>query len=107
MQVEYSKKARKALKIWLEEENISVYRFAKLMKLTYPAGNNLINKTAIPKLQTAIKIEELTQGEVPCMLWKVESAPKKKMKDKNTNHTNKSKSHDTEKHSKTSSKGKR
>ncbi len=107
MQVQLHKKTKSLLRAWLELQNISVYRFAKLLKITYPAASNILNKLSVPKLDTAIKIEELTKGAVPCMSWKADLAPKDKVKNTKTNKPYNSKSHDAKKHTNTISKGSR
>ncbi len=103
----YNTRAKKALRDWLKTEKVTIYRLAKLLNMTYPICHQWVKKANIPNLSTAIKIEELTNGMVPCMLWKEESPAEKKVVKKNANASNKTNTHETSKQSKTSPKGKR
>jgi len=106
----YEVKARIALKIWLEANNISISMLAIKLNANLSGVWRWINGKYVPCLMTAIKLEELTNGAVACKLWKptpIQKLAKKKVVKKDAQSPNKSKSHETDKHSKTTPKGKR
>lgn len=113
MQVRFDKnyevKARIALKIWLEANNISVRMLSKKLEVNQSGVWRWYNGETFPHLLIALKLEEFTQGAVPCSLWKptpIEST-KKKVKSAHGDKPYSSKSQETKKHTSTISKGSR
>jgi len=106
----YEVKARIALRIWLEANNISVSMLAIKLNANLSGVWRWINGKYVPCLMTAIKLEELTNGVVACKHWKptpIQNLSKKEVEKKDAKSSNKPKSQDTNKHSKTTPKGKR
>lgn len=54
---------------WLCQNKISLYALAKMAKTHYTTIWKLANGDHPPSLETALKIEEITDGSVPCRSW--------------------------------------
>lgn len=88
MQQLYNTDGKKLLKQWLEGKKITTYKFARLMDISDNCIWCITNGHRRPNLITAIRMEQLTNGSVPCKSWALEEEltmtvqPKKSTKDK-------------------------
>lgn len=60
---------QKLLILWLEANNTNICALHKKLDVTYSQLWNWVRGHLLPGLQNAIKIEQLTQGVVPCAAW--------------------------------------
>ncbi len=80
---------------WLRSRKITTYKFARLMGISDNCIWSITNGVRRPNLITAINIELLTAGLVPCRAWITEDElaippqPKKKSKDQACTKTDK------------------
>ena len=76
--------AVKHLLRWLKKNKISLYALAKMTHTHYTTIWKLAQGNHPPSLETAIKIEEITEGFVPCYSWLIyeDSPPSIKPKNK-------------------------
>jgi transcriptional regulator with XRE-family HTH domain len=83
------------LKAWLARKKLTTYKLARLLGIADNTIWHIIHGKRRPGLVTAINIELLTAGLVPCRAWITEeelaipTQPEKKSKDKTCTKTEK------------------
>jgi transcriptional regulator with XRE-family HTH domain len=69
---------------YLDEENIEQKDFAKLAEIDAAFLNHILKARKRPSLDTAISIEDASEGRIPPRLWKKKSKKPKEKKRKST-----------------------
>jgi transcriptional regulator with XRE-family HTH domain len=57
------------LQEWMKEHKLSKASFAKKAKIEYRTIWRYFQRNHLPSLESAIKIEKITKGFVPCVSW--------------------------------------
>ncbi len=57
------------LRAFLDEEGLTQQAFAELIGRQQATVSRLLNRTALPSLSLAVRIEQVTSGRVPVSSW--------------------------------------
>lgn len=67
--MKYDTKSRKRLLEWLEEQNLSAYKFCRLIGGTHPNVWLWVKGNSRPSYNYALTIQKFTSGEVTVQGW--------------------------------------